>query len=72
MECESDYPEFVKAQGEMVDSEGYFCKINYRGARDAKQVPPKVVISIKVQSELYSKTLKTFEVKLVSGITVES
>lgn len=54
-----------------MDSEGFFCKLNYKGARDPKQVPPKVVVSIKVHSELYTKTLKTFEVKLVSGITIE-
>lgn len=71
MVCESDYPEYLQAQGETLDTEGYFCKLNYKGARDIKKVPPKVVVSIKVQSDLYQRVLKTIEVKLVSGVTVE-
>jgi len=69
--CESDYPEYLQAQGESLDTEGYFCKLNYKGARDIKKTPPKVTVSIKVQSDLYQRVLKTIEVKLVSGVTVE-
>jgi hypothetical protein len=56
----------LEAAGEF-NSEGYFCKIVFKGARDVKQVPPKVVVSIKIAN----RVVKTFEVKLVSGVIVE-
>lgn len=77
VDCTSSHPDILYTYGEVVDLEGFFCKMEYRGSPSYKEVPSKVMVTVgvsavtKQNSLIYKKTLKTFEVKLNSKVNVE-
>ena len=44
--CTSDKPDFVTAEGEVSDLEGFFCNLKYKKNADAKSMPRFVKVSV--------------------------
>ena len=73
IKCESDKPEFVVARGEVSDTEGYFCVVNYRPQGEIKGMPRFVKIFVYATGARYtSERLTDFDVQLTSEIKVET
>ena len=74
--CVSDNPQFVSANSQVDDLEGFFCILTYIGGSDTNKMPRYVKVSAfakgkKDHKELYSEKVAEFEVQLTSEISIE-
>lgn len=48
--CKSDQPDYIAAEGQVSDLEGFFCVLKYRKEADAKSMPRFVKVSVNAYS----------------------
>ena len=46
VECVSDQPKYVEAEGEVSENEGFFCNIHYIGPREHSLIPRRASITV--------------------------
>lgn len=51
IKCETDHPEYVHAQGQVSDVEGYFCSLRYNKVGKTVSMPRYVKVTATVFSQ---------------------